>query len=77
MTEQLFDVVIAREFTDKNNKKGTAYTRVASGFTIKEGGIALEIEPGISISGRVLIFPRTEKPNASADAAPEDHATIG
>lgn len=62
MTKQIFDIVLIRDYTDADNQQRSASTRVGTAFPNKNTGFSLLIEPGVSISGRVQLLPRTEKP---------------
>ena len=65
-----YNLSIPEERKDKETGEvKTIWHRVGSGFEQKGGGVALVIPPGVSISGRVLMFERDKAEPASATEA--------
>lgn len=64
---KIFDILISREYTDKNGEVKTQYYQAGVAFENKAGGMNLEIPDGLSISGRAVILPRKER--AEGDGA--------
>lgn len=58
---KVFDILISREYTDKNGEVKTQYYQAGVAFENKAGGMNLEIPEGLSISGRALILPRKDR----------------
>lgn len=64
---QIYDVLKPRDYKGK-----TRWQAVATAFPTKSGaGLSFDLPDGVTIAGRVLIMPRTDK-NAVAEPAAED-----
>lgn len=72
----IHNLVIPEERTDKaTGEVKTYWHRVGSAFPQKNGGFALVIPEGVSITGRVLMLPRDAKePESAAQAFNSEEA---
>lgn len=65
MSKKPYDALIAEDYEHKGEKR-TKFHQVGVMFENEREGWTLNIHPGISVSGRVVIMPRKEKPEAGA-----------
>ena len=69
MAKKPYDILKVREYTSKKTGEvRNNYTRVGVAFEIESGGMSIEIEEGISITGRAVILPRKDR---AEDDGPE------
>lgn len=67
MSKTVHDLVIANEYEDSEGKPRQKYTNIGVAFENENTGYSLLIDPGIAISGKVLMLPRGEKGDSQAD----------
>lgn len=58
-----YDVVLVEEYGDAADRKAKFYN-VGVAFERDEGGMSVIIPEGISVTGRLSILPRKDKPEA-------------
>jgi|SRR5690606_15394959 len=80
MTDRM-DAVVARQWTDRNGEKRTAYTRIGIAFPLRNGGWSINLEalplPTMGERGmetRILLMP-PKQDKAPASAHPSQFAT--
>ena len=61
MSKKIYDALIAEDYEHKGEKR-TKFYNVGVMFENDREGWTLTIPAGVSISGRVVILPRKEKP---------------
>lgn len=50
------------KYTNRDGEEKTAWTEVGIGFTSRDGlGVNIELRPGISVSGRIVVRPGKSK----------------
>jgi hypothetical protein len=72
---QVYLAMIPYQFGPEDNPR-TGWTTVGAAFPTKdEKGMVLEIRPGVSVSGRIVIVPRTSaSASEKTEAEPEEAA---
>lgn len=64
---QVYDLLIAEDYDNRDGEKRTNFTNVGAAFPQKNGdGFSLQIRPGLAVSGRVLMLPRKAKDEREA-----------
>lgn len=63
-----FTVYHTRSYVDGNGEE-KAFTAIGSAWSVKDGGMSVEIEQGLSVSGRFVILARKERQRAADDGA--------
>lgn len=63
-----FTVYHTREYTDGNGEVRNFYTDVGAAWSVKDGGMAVQIMDGVSLSGRFVILRRKDKAAADGPA---------
>ena len=53
-------VFVTSEYEDRDGEKKTNYIKVGAAFPNSKGGFGIEIEDGISISGKAVALPPRE-----------------
>lgn len=69
-----FTVYHTRSYVDGNGEEKSFFTAIGSAWAIKDGGMSVEIEQGLSVSGRFVILARKERQKA-ADDGPRSFGT--
>lgn len=59
-----FDVMISKEGS-KDGEKKNFYTNIGAGWSVAKGGISIQFD-ALPTDGRVVLFPRTDKPAPAA-----------
>ena len=67
MPKTVHDLVIANEYEDGDGKPRQKYTNIGIAFENENTGYSLLIDPGIAVSGKVLMLPKGEKGDKTAD----------
>lgn len=62
----VYDIMIAEEYQDRSGAEKVQYYRVGVAFENSRGGMNCEIVPGMALTGRFVIFPKTSPTTRSA-----------
>ena len=63
-----FTVYHTREYTDGNGEVRNYYTDVGAAWSVKDGGMSVQINEGLALSGRFVILRRKDKAVADGPA---------
>lgn len=81
MTErvQVYNVLIPEKYIGSDKMERTNYYQVGTAFpTGKEGeGLRIKLAPNVTVSGDLLILPRTAKGSAPAASSEPESADTG
>ena len=74
--KQTYNVLIPEKYVGADKRERTSYFQVGVAFPVgKEGeGLRIHLAPNVTVSGDILIMPRTARPDTAAPAA-EDTGT--
>lgn len=61
MAKKTYDILKSREYTNSQGEVKTAYTTVGAAWDLDKGGMSLQIEDGISVTGKLVILPRRDR----------------
>jgi hypothetical protein len=61
----VYDVMIAEEYQDRSGAEKVQYYRVGVAFENSRGGLNCEIVPGMALTGRFVIFPKSPSATGS------------
>lgn len=62
LTPKYFQVLSPYNYTNRDGEEKTGWTEVGIGFPSKDGeGVNIELRPGISVSGRIVVRPGRSK----------------
>lgn len=59
--KKTYNILIVDEYTDSSGKDRKHYWTVGKAWPIESGGMSCQLPDGVSVSGRFVILPRTEK----------------
>ena len=65
MTKTVYDIMIAEEFRDRQGNDKVQYHRAGVAFENSRGGLNCEITPGMALTGRFVIFPKSRNGSGS------------
>lgn len=67
MTTKPFNILVAEPYTTKNGEEKTNWIRVGVAFPNTNGeGFTCQIPPGLALTGKFMILPRTDKTEDAA-----------
>lgn len=61
------NILVTREYTTGNGEVKTAWSDAGVAFANSKGGFNCEVTPGLALTGKFVILPRTDKAPENAE----------
>jgi len=73
---KIYNVIVPEEYESSNGEVKTQYHRVGTAFENKKG-FSCTLPPGIGLTGKFLLFERTDRSDKAADDGASNEGSEG